>query len=201
MSNRARKWAFLSLLALGVVVLSVTSSYSADDDDDKKAVKAAADDVIKLVDTKGDVSKEAEALAKKHEIDKVMHGFKPRLRGGIGIGAVPGAVMPDSIELKIIDLGKQKVPAIKKELAMKSADLQKMAEITRAIAEINEFYAPTPAGKKNPKLYKKFNDDMKKTSKDLIEAIKMADAEKVKAAATSLTKSCNECHSEFRNEP
>jgi hypothetical protein len=198
MSIRARKWSLLSLLALGVVVLSVTSSYSADEDD-IKAVKAAAADVIKLVDTKGDIAKAADELAKKHEIDKVMHGFKPRTKNGIGVGEKAGAVMPDSIELKIIDLGKRKLTEIKPELAKKSADLQRMAEITRAIAEVNEFYAPT-AGKKNPKLYKKFNDDMKKTSKDLIEAIKMADAEKVKAAATSLNKSCNECHAEFRND-
>jgi hypothetical protein len=192
MSVAAHKVLGLGLCALGIVALSVVST-KADDDDDTKAIKAAAADVVKLVDTKGDVSEEAEALAKKHEIDKVMHGFKPRNRGGFGIGSVPGAIVPDSIELKIIDLGKKKTGDIKTELAKYSADMLRMAEITRAIAEINEFSAPT-AGKKNPKLYKKFNDDMKKTSKDLIEAIKMVDAEKVKAAANSLNKTCIECH-------
>ena len=49
--------------------------------------------------------KEAADVAKKADLEDIMHAYKPRLKdkakGGLGVGPKPGAIQPDSIELKI----------------------------------------------------------------------------------------------------
>ena len=192
------------LLALGAFFLA--SAHGRDDDDKEKAKKteAAKEAVLKLVGDLGgkdaDVEKEAADVAAKHEIESVMNQFKPREKGGIGIGAKPGAIMPDAIELKLIALGNPKKLIPKADLTSQKADLQKMAETSLAVAEITPHYAPK---KDEPgKLVKdwlKFTEDMKKQSKDLVGAVKSGDPKKVQKASLTLNSSCNACHTMFRD--
>jgi soluble cytochrome b562 len=210
MSLNTLRWAASGVLALCICLLAGPLVSSADDTDKKerekniKNDKAAADDVIKLADG-GGVAKD---LAKKHEIGHVMHGFKLRTkdgmppingRAGIGVGDKPGAIEPDGIEAKIINLSKKK-PMSKAELTKEADALVKAAKITRAIAEINEFYTPEKKmGDKDPKDYRKYNQDMIKGSDDLIDAIKKGDPMQVKKVASKLNQSCNDCHGKFRD--
>jgi cytochrome c556 len=182
------------VLVLSVCLLAVSSSYSADDPDEKKANKEAADAVLKLAKGSGN----AQDIAKKNQIEYVMHGFKLRNKGGIGVGAKAGAVTPDGIEAKIINLAKKALQ--KGDLAKEADGLTQAAKVTKAIADISEFYAPKEKkADKDPKEWKKYNDDMKMGADALIDAIKSGDPMKVKMAAGKLNQSCNECHGKFRD--
>ena len=190
------------LLALGAMFLAVAHGRDDDDKDKLKKTEAAKEAVLKLVDDLGkgtDVKKEAADVAAKHEIEAVMNQFKPRAKGGLGVGATAGAIMPDAIELKLIALGGKKVLP-KADLTSQQADLQKMAEVTLAIAEITPHYAPKKDETGKPiKDWLKFSADMQKQSKDLVTAIKSGDPKMVQKASLTLNSSCNACHTEFRD--
>lgn len=90
-----------SLLALSFWSLA---GYSADDDE-KQAIKDAQQAVIKLMDSmngkKGDVKSQAEAIHKKFpDLKNVMWVYKPRSKGGVGMGA-----KGDSIETEVAKIG------------------------------------------------------------------------------------------------
>ena len=191
------------LLALGAFFLA--TAHGRDDDDKEKIKKTAAakEAVLKLVGDLGkdaDLKKEAAAVAAKHDIEYVMNQFKPRDKGGIGVGAKPGAILPDAIELKLIALGNPKKMISKADLASQQADLQKMAQTTLAIAETTPYYAPKKDEAGKPiKDWLKFSEDMKKQSKDLVGAVKSGDPKMVQKASLTLNSSCNACHTTFRD--
>jgi hypothetical protein len=179
---------------------------SADDEEDealKKAVAAAQGPVLKLsqaIDAK-DFSKQAEQLAKDHKMAAVMRQFKPRSRGGIGIGAPPG-IAPDNIELKIIKWSEK--PPTKTELTKTKDDLIKMAQVIRAIAETTPYWVPKDKKPgQDPKDWIKYAETMKKSSADLIEALKEMDPDpkKIQTISTKLHSSCTDCHGKFRDNP
>src|SRR6185369_11522326 len=97
---------FCGVGALAVAVGALM--YGVGNAGDDAAVKAA---VLKIADAlrKGDkeaAATQAEALAKKVEkLEDVMNLFKPRKKGGLGVGKA-GVVTPDGIELKLITLGR-----------------------------------------------------------------------------------------------
>jgi len=179
------KWSLCGTLALGLCLLAGTSSYSAD----KAEVVAARQAVLDLAAGKGD----PKDIAKKHQLEDVMTGFKLRSKGGIGFGpaAAPG---PDGIEAKIIALSKRELPA--EQLKKEAADIAKMIDNTKAIGEISAHY--TDPAKKAPAKWKKFNDDMIQATKDVQDAVKGNNPAKVKIAIGKLSSSCNDCHTEFR---
>jgi hypothetical protein len=127
--------------------------------------------------------------------------FKPRNKGGVGVGAAePPAGMKDSVELAIIDMATRRNNPGQPVLNNNNADLVKLAEITLAIAEINHYYKPTKVlPKKDPKDWQRLNDDMKASAKELIEAIKAKDQKKVTDAAKKVNTTCNDCHGIFRD--
>ena len=183
-------------LLLGVALLSAPARGR---DDDEKEIKQAAEAVKKLagnLDAKN-VEQQAAAIAKANDIEHVMHQFKPRNKGGMGIGAAPIPGMKDSIELAIIDFSGKKAPDAA-TIKQNQADLIKMAEITQAIAEINQHYK-APPGKAAPQKWKTYTNDMKAGAKDLTDAAKAGDAMKFKAAANKLNASCTGCHEDFRD--
>src|SRR5262245_25240999 len=96
MSNRARTAAFGAVLALGVCFVTVAESNSADEKGAKVGPYNAQ--IVDLADGKG----KADAIANKAELGDVMQAFKPRSKGGIGIGPTPDGIKPDGIELKFI---------------------------------------------------------------------------------------------------
>jgi cytochrome c556 len=192
MSNRARTAAFGTVLALGVWFVTAVDSTSADDKVGKVGPYNAA--IIKIAEGKGS----AADIAGKADLGEVMQAFKPRSKGGLGIGPTADAIKPDGIEQKLIDLGKSKKGLSKGDLAKQADALARAAEATKAIGEITILYADKE-GKKNPTKWKQLAGDMKKAADDLSAAAHKADADAIKKAVNKLNASCNDCHSDFRD--
>ncbi len=192
------------LAALGALFLA-TARGRDDDDDKEKAMKTAAARVavLKLVGDLGgkddDLKKEAADVAIKHDIEFVMNQFKPRDKGGLGVGPAPGTAKYDGIETELLFLGKKAMPP--KDFAAQQAALKEMAEVSLAIAEVTPNYAPKKDEAGMPiKDWLKFADDMKKQSRDLIDALKGGDPKMVQDKANILNGSCDACHTEFRDK-
>jgi hypothetical protein len=170
----------------------------------KKATQEAGQDLLKFVDgmkgkTDAEVKKEAEKVVKKHGLDYVMYNFKPRERGyGLGVGAkglVP--VKEDGIEYKIKALGETKIAAA--DLAKQSAALVRMCEVAGAISEMAAVTSPPKAKPGTPPgAWATLTADMKKGSKELLDAVKSGKPEAVQKAANNLDASCTACHAAFR---
>ncbi len=183
-----------ALLALSLWSLT---GYSADDDEDKKAIKEAQEAVLKLMDSmksnKGDVKSQAQAMKKKfEELKPIMWVYKPRNKGGIGMGKDGG-----DIEREIGKVGSRTGKTSPKKILEMKDDLVKAGEMSRAIAEVADLYANQYA-KKNPAKWKEYDQDMRKGADELIKAAKGNDVNKIKAAANNLSASCTNCHSDFR---
>lgn len=182
-----------ALLGLGLWSLT---AYSADDDD-KKEVKEAQDAIVKLMKSmegnKGDVKAQAAAIKKKFtELEPIMHVYKPRNKGGIG--------MKDgsSIETELGKIGnpKSKLKLTKQKVAELKDDLIKAGRLSRAVAEVTDLYAKP----KDAAEWKKYTQDMRKASDELIEAAKSGEVPAIKKAANNLSASCTDCHSKFRTD-
>ena len=192
------------LAALGALFLA-TARGRDDAEDKEKVMKTAAarEAVLKLVADLGgkedDVKKEAADVAMKHDIEFVMNQFKPRDKLGLGVGPAPGTAKYDGIEVELLFLGKRAMPP--KDFAAQQAALVKMTEVALAIAEITPHYAPKKDEAGMPiKDWLKFSDDMKKQSKDLLDALKGGDPKMVQDKANILNGSCDACHTEFRDK-
>jgi cytochrome c556 len=182
-----------ALLALGLWSLA---AHSADDDDeeDKQAIMDAQKAVKQLVESinkKGDVKAQLQAIRKKHELKNLMWVYKPAKKGGIGMGK-DGS----SIETELAKLGGPKTRLTNPKVKAMRADLIKIGEISRAIAEITEMYPP----KKKAAQWKQYTKDMRKGAEELIQAAKSGDKDRVKKAANNLSSSCTDCHADFRND-
>jgi hypothetical protein len=137
-------------------------------------------------------------LAKKYSLDELMHVFKFRAKGGLGVGETAGAITPDGIEAKL--QGLQKKEADKADLAKNGKAYATMGEVSLILAEISEAHTPKDKkGEKDPKKWKEFVEKMRTGSKDLITASNKSDAKGLKKAAKELNDSCIECHGIFRD--
>jgi hypothetical protein len=194
-------------LAIGCWFLGGAGSGRTADDKKDNAAKGPRDEVRKIADAleKDDAmgaKTQAKALASKvDDLDDIMHMFSPRKpdgSGGEGIGAKPGAIKPDCIEVKIQYLGKRVVAA---ELKNEKAAFQRMAYITAAIAEIvlNKCPVEKKMGEKDPAKWKKWTEDMRDSALELAKAVKADDAAAVKKTAFKLDNTCRECHGVFRD--
>jgi len=186
-------------LVAGVGVLSLRAAEEA----------SAASDVKKLADQVGkkdwaELSREGQTVAKrldeqKKELLDVMTVFKPRKpdgKGGLGVGNQPGAIKPDGIEAKILNLSKRVQPA---DLD-KAADLKRMAEISAAVAGIAT-HMPNEDAKKSKEATKKWQDyskDMHDASKDLIKSLDGKNSAQIQLAAKKLQDACTACHNDYR---
>jgi hypothetical protein len=197
MSRYARALAGGTVVALGVWLLA-TAGVGAYGDDEKKQIAAAQKDVVDLakdIEAGNNGEAKAAAVQKKYdELNTVMQIYKPRAKGGLGIGPPSKG---DGIELKIINMGKRAMsPAT---LRKESGELIKMAYINIAMSKITKYYPPPKKPGKDVKEWKQYADEMAKGSKELIEAVKSDDPKKVKAAANNINGACNNCHSDFRD--
>jgi cytochrome c556 len=123
--------------------------------------------------------------------------YKPREKGGLGVGAKAGVIRPDGVEAKMISMSKKPMPA--KQLEKESEDLIKLAEVSKAIAEIAELNTPKKDEPKKPVAdWKTFNKRQKDSTKDFIDAVKAKDPDKLLDATKNLYSSCTNCHSVFR---
>jgi cytochrome c556 len=185
---------------LGLLVMTQRSSADEKEPDPKK-VKAAQEAIRKLLESKY-VKKDAEAVAKGHALDAVMWSvFKPRKRGGFGVGNKPEAIQPDGIELKINKMGK--TPMLPADLARELPELIKMVEVVKLAGEVSahQCNVTKKVGEKDPRKWKDFNSDMLKYSDDLLAALKGANSgpAEVRAKSLKLYGTCTGCHGIFRD--
>ncbi len=180
-------------LALGVSLLAVARGRDKDEDDKLKAAAAAAPDVNKLADAAADpaaLKKAAAAIAAKDELLPIMWAFKPQAKGGLVAG--------QGIELKLIGLGKKALPA--SALAAQAAELKRMAEISRGIAEVTPDYASKfTKSPKEASQWKGYAEEMKKASDEMLAAVKANNPKSIKDAVNHVNASCNDCHTAFRD--
>jgi soluble cytochrome b562 len=199
MKRPARVGALSALLALAILGLTVSPGHSQNKQKQKELADARAA-IEKLAGmSPADQAKAAADFAKKVGIDIGMHAaFKPRDKGGIGVGPQGAGIIPDSIELKIMALAK-KAPT-KMAVAKEGQAIEKMAQITRAMAEATGQWAPKEKKPgKDPKDWAKYTEDMKKGAQELEKAAKSGDPDAIKNAASKVNSSCVECHSKFRD--
>jgi cytochrome c556 len=189
----------LALLFFGAVLVGVSTTGTSFAQVDPEEVMATRKVLEKYAELKDEEQvKTAAEMAKKNPIDLVMVQYKPRSRNGWGVGPKPDTVLPDSIELKYMDLARRAKPAntLKKE----APALVEMAKRTVAISNITYHYGEK-FGKADPVKWKKLTDDVKQGSQELIKALEKAtpDPEEVKTAASKANSGCVNCHSEFRD--
>lgn len=184
---------FGSLFAFGLFAM-VTPEAKTAYFEDAKEVNAA---ISQMVGKNPDAKAIAE-LAKKYSLDELMHVFKFRAKGGLGVGETAGAITPDGIEAKL--QGLQKKEADKADLAKNGKAYAGIGEVSLVLAEISEAFTPKEKkGEKDPKKWKEFVEKMRVGSKDLITASNKSDAKGLKKAAKELNDSCIECHGIFRD--
>jgi len=183
------------LLALAVGFVSTTAGRAQKGDSDAEAIKEAREAIVKMTRANdSEIQQQAATLAKKAELGNIMQVFKPRKSTGLGIGP-----KGEGIEPKIISLSKRTLS--KGDLARQSDDLVKAAEVSRAVAEVTVYFTPKEKQPgKDPADWKKYTEDMKQGSQELIKAVKSGDPKQVRSAATNLNAACSDCHSKFRDE-
>jgi hypothetical protein len=209
MHHRKRLAAGVIVLGFAVIALAGIGRTVAADDEEIVVPKKTLETVNKMADdiAKGNkVDKTADMFFKdngKEPLKKTMWIFKERDKGGkggLGIGAKPGAFDPDGIEAFILNqIGPS--PKMKLNLKNDAADLTRLADITLAMAEIAGKFAPeNSVGKKTPKAWNDYNDEMKKAATQLKDAVKANNNADVKKAFLALAASCNHCHTTFRED-
>jgi hypothetical protein len=207
-----KQWAWGVVgLSLGLAALMAFSKAGArDGPDDIEIPKDIRDSVNKMADDVGKdkkIDKDAAQFFKDHNLDlkKTMWVFKPREKdgkGGFGVGPKPDptGTVPDGIDAWITTYGNPRRKAFTdKELAKLAPDLERLADVTRAMAEIAEQFTPKKkmAGM-DPKDWKESNEKMKEWSTKLKVAIKAKKPDDVKKAFENLYSSCTDCHGVFR---
>jgi hypothetical protein len=144
-----------------------------------------------------DAKEQAKGIAKKVEMESLMHLFQLRTKKGLGVGLKAGAVMPDGIEKKIETLADK--PLAAKALDSESEGLTQMGYAMAAIAEVCVAKAPEKdMGKKKVKDWVKWSEDLRDASVQLAEAAKKKDASALQKATDKANTSCNRCHDVFR---
>ncbi len=197
MSKHVRLWGLgATVLALGGLVYLAGQGSAGED-------KAIRDTVVKIAATlrKGDkegAEKQAEALAKKLEaLGDAMDVFKLRKKGGLGVGAKAGTLIPDGIDLQLNKLQRDAPSAA--TLSKEAAALEEMAYVIAAMAEVARVKLPTFKGKQNKKEWLSLTEDMRAGAKKLAEAAKAKAASEVKTASSKIVAACNTCHSNYRD--
>ena len=145
-------------------------------------------------------AEECKKAAGSLDLDPVMHSFKPRAKGGFGIGMKAGLVPAnqDGIEAYLPTLSKKGLSAAD---AGKLADpIIAMCNRVLAIAEVSDHLWPeSKESSKSKKKWLDLNEIMKVGAKDLSEAVSTKNYAGVKKAASKLNSSCTDCHSVFRD--
>jgi hypothetical protein len=128
------------------------------------------------------------------ELEDLHALFKLRQRGGFGYDGQPRS----GIEIRIMTLVRR--PLTADQLAAESDLLLRLVERTEAITEATDLYTPEKKqGTKDPKDWKRWNQDSLGACRSLRKAIETRDVRGVRAAATKLFNSCTECHGQFRD--
>jgi len=205
--SRFLRCGLMGTLALGLCLWTASVTRSADDDDDAMDIKEAGkatEGLKKLIDLidkdkdKNEIAKAAEDLDKKTDLKHIMWAaYKPREKGGLGVGDKDAKFKPDGIEAKLINMSKKEMSEA--QLKKEGPALIKMAETAQAMADIAERNTPKKDEPKKPIAdWTKTNKAQRDAAKELIDAVKANKADKVLDATKNLYASCTNCHSVFR---
>jgi hypothetical protein len=181
-----------AILAVGGWVLVSGDGSAAQDAALKDGVLKIAG-AVKAGDGAG-ADKQAAALAKKVEdLGDLMDLFKPRDKGGIGVGSKAGVVVPDGIEKKLISMERDAPSGstLKKE----AEALEEMGYVIAAMAKTTK---NKPVAKAKTKEWNGWCDDMAASGVKLSAAAKSQTAADLKTLARKINASCNACHSTYR---
>lgn len=186
-----------AVLAVALCCLAAGEGSAAD----TKALMAEIQKAAALLE-KGDeeaAKKAAKDIATKYQLDDAMHAFGPRTKGGVGVGDKPGAIVPDCIETRFVNLGKKALA--KPQLDKEAPALTRAAYVTAILGHVAIAHQPLKKeGNKDPKDWKQWSQDMIQASDALAKALKSKDPAAVKTAASTLNSSCNNCHGVFRDQ-
>lgn len=198
-----RLTAVVLALSAGSLLALSSAQTPANVDIDKLGEEAGKKDWAEL-------TKQGAEFAKKHDIPEVMALFKLRKKadekgntGGAGVGPTQGAIKPDGIEAKIINMSKNAAAPMK--LEQEKAALLQLAQRVSAIAAVTVHQCPVDKkmGDKDPALWKKWMQEMHDLSNDLAKELKKdkPSPEKVRDQMEKLRANCTECHGTFRDAP
>jgi hypothetical protein len=198
MTTQFRTWiAGLMLAAVfGLIFISGPSAAQGKKKEVDVAVKEIAEELKK--GNKAAAKKLADETAKNlDEISDMMHLFRPRNKGGLGVGSTP---LPnpakDGIEVMIRDLARD-VPG---GIAKQAAGLQEMGYYIAAMGELANAAvgkAQTGSGKKTKKAWSEMSEDMRTLGVAFAKASGKG-AQDIKTAAGRVNANCNKCHSIFK---
>jgi cytochrome c556 len=201
------------LLVLAAVFLSLTAAAPPQNKppaDNGVISKTIRDEVNKMADAigkgqPGDENADAFAAAHKDQFKQLMWIFQspqPEGRGGFGVGRLSAAYQPNDIEGLI---HKQAGPSpLKLDLKMWSTDLNRIADVTIAVADLTFRYPHPPQkveGNKTAANWKDATERMKTAAHDLKKAVKAENQDDVRTAFKALSASCTHCHGLFPGEP
>lgn len=187
-----RGW-MMGLVAVGLGLGTLGAADSKELIGDVKKVS----DLFEKKDNAG-AKKAAEEFAKKKlGMDDLMHLFALRTKGGIGVGHKAGAVTPDGLEKKVMELAKKAMP--EKQLADESQALAEMGYSIAALSEIAVAMAPAKDdGKKKKKDWITWSEEMRDASLALATAAKDKKPDDLRKAAKKTDDACVKCHDVFR---
>jgi cytochrome c556 len=195
--KRTHMWvAGLAVIALGAFLAAQGSSRAGENKELLSAMNKLVDSLKK--GDKAGAQKQAEAIAKQiEEVHEVMDLYRPRNKGGWGVGDKPKAITPDGIEQMLLKIGRDAPTA---NTLKKDGDaLEQMAYRAAAIAEVAIIKAPKQnMGKKLVKDWVEWSKDQRDASLALAAATKARSGADIKAAAAKTNNACNTCHSTFR---
>lgn len=166
----------------------------------KKDYEGAKKKVAELSALKANAKASVKAmpLHDKIELMDIMRLFKLRNSGGLGFSAKPGAVAPDGMEARLLGLSRKVLTA--KEMEAQAEDIARMAHIMIAAGQFVDAFTPTKkVGMKDPKDWRKSQEEMVKSARALADAAAKKDAKAVQTAARLLNSSCSSCHTTFRD--
>lgn len=186
-------------LIVGLSLLTYATPYVASQDNKLKPIQKDLLEIAADLEAGKDVANKVKAFRKKHtDLDELMHAYKFRARGGVGVDPKADP-KNDGLETRITRLATKNAlapAALKKEKDL----LLKASYVNLAMAKLTMEYAPEkPKGGKGAKEWTKLTQEMEKGTKEMIEALKKDDPAALKKAATEVNNACNTCHSDFRD--
>jgi cytochrome c556 len=191
----------VSFAVLGLALWNmIPTSRSAADDDKGEALKKRVQQVADALKDKKDADPLAKPIANQEDLEDVMRLMVTRVKEAkakpFGVGE-EGAIDPDGIEAKLLNMSKQPMKAAK--LKKEAAALEEMGYRVAAIARVAKY---KPGAKVNTEKDKKdwqgWSDDMEKAALEFSDAANKQDAQALKKATNSLNSSCTNCHGKFR---
>lgn len=188
---------FMRMMAFGLAMtmLAAGTGLAWQGKDNKKTLDAL-DALVKA----GNTAEAAKKAAGELDIENTMRAFKPRAKGGFGVGSKAGLLPAnqDGIEAFLPSL--QKKGVAKADESKMAEPLTQLAHRVVAIAMVSSHEGPEKdMGAKTKKKWAEFNDMMKEGAEALASAVKEKKWADVKKAAGKMNTSCSECHSVFRD--